>query len=180
MNETTPDLPAGVRLLPLQMHQDNRGVFAEVYRQMWDTGIVPVQWSFARTAAGSLRGVNVHIRDDHYLIVLRGQACVGLRDLRRGSPSEGRPALVELTGERLVALTIPRGVAHGFYAHEESEHIVAASQYWDPADDHACHWADPALQIPWPFTAALASELQATAPTLSDLIARLEPFQPIG
>ncbi len=174
------DLPAGVRLLPLVTHHDDRGLFTEVYRESWDTGIVPVQWSFARSAAGSLRGVDVHLRDDHYLILVQGRACVGLRDLRRGSPTEGLPALVELHGDRLLALTIPRGVAHGLYAEEDCEHVVAASQYWDPHDVFSCNWADPALEIRWPMTSARVSERQTSAPPLSDLLAQLEPYQPIG
>src|SRR3989304_9839168 len=82
-------LPAGVRLLPLQMNRDDRGVFTEVFRRSWDTGIEPVQWNFVRSQAGVLRGGHVHVRPVDYLIVLEGRASIGLRDLRRGSPPGG-------------------------------------------------------------------------------------------
>src|SRR3972149_1059 len=54
-NPSTISLPAGVRLLPLQMNRDDRGVFTEVFRRSWDTGIEPVQWNFVRSQAGGLR-----------------------------------------------------------------------------------------------------------------------------
>lgn len=172
-------LPAGFRLRSVQMHGDDRGIFAEVYRQEWDTGIAPVQWNFVTSAAGVLRGVHVHPWHDDYLILLQGRACVGLRDLRRCSPTEGLTALLELGGAKLNALTIPHGVAHGFYFYEPSAHIYAVSRYWDAADELGCHWRDPALGIPWPAKGALISERDAGAPPLRDLMAQLEPYQPI-
>ena len=88
-------------------------------------------------------------------------------------------ALIEMKGDELKALTIPHGVAHGFYFHEPSAHMYSVSEYWNPADELGCHWADPALNIPWPVTSANISQRDAEAPPLSDLTARLEPYQPI-
>ena len=173
------DLPAGVHFRPLQMNEDDRGVFTEVFRKMWDTGVDPVQWNFVTSRAGVFRGVHVHVRHDDYLILLRGRASVGLRDLRRGSITEGMASLLELRDDQLTALTIPRGVAHGFYFHEPSAHIYSVSRYWDVSDELGCHWADPALEIPWPFESAQASECDGSAGPLSDLMAQLEPYQPI-
>ena len=177
---STISLPAGVRLLPLEMNRDDRGVFTEVFRRSWDIGVEPVQWNFVTSQAGVLRGVHVHVRHVDYLIVLEGRASIGLRDLRRGSPTEGTAALVEMTGDELMALTTPPGVAHGFYFHEPSAHIYAVSQYWDVADEFGCHWADGDLEIPWPCQSPLLSERDATAPPLSELMAALEPYQPIA
>ena len=56
-----------------------------------------MQWNAVWSEAGVLRGVHVHIRHDDYLTVPVGRASVGLRDLRRGSPTEGLSALVELS-----------------------------------------------------------------------------------
>ena len=109
-----------------------------------------MQWNAVWSEAGVLRGVHVHVRHDDYLTVPVGRASVGLRDLRRGSPTEGLTALVELGREQPGALVIPHGVAHGFYFHEPSLHVYAVSEYWDPADELACNWADPELGIEWP------------------------------
>jgi dTDP-4-dehydrorhamnose 3,5-epimerase len=154
-------------------------VFTELYRQEWPTGVKPIQWNAVRSDAGVLRGVHVHIRHDDYLTVPYGRAAVGLRDLRRGSSTEGLSALVELAGDEPVALVIPRGVAHGFYFLEPSLHVYAVTEYWDPSDELACHWADPELEIPWPARTARVSDRDAGSQSLRDLLRELEPSQPI-
>jgi dTDP-4-dehydrorhamnose 3,5-epimerase len=172
------NLPEGVALRPLDMNRDFRGSFTEVFREEWETGISPVQWNIVSSEAGTLRGVHVHIRHDDYLTTLRGRASVGLRDLRRGSPTEGMSALVELAGDPLTALLIPHGVAHGFYFAEPSLHLYGVTKYWDVGDELACHWADPELEIPWPAVPTLVSERDSMAPSLAELLDELEPSQP--
>jgi dTDP-4-dehydrorhamnose 3,5-epimerase len=164
-------LPFGVVLRPLTMHRDERGVFTEVFRVMWDTGCVPVQWNVARSEANILRGVHVHLIHTDYLVFVHGRASVGLCDLRRGSPTEGVAALIEMHGDELQGLTIPPGVAHGFYSHEPTMALFAVSEYWSAADELGCHWSDPALGIPWPVTTPIVSERDAALPSLSELIA---------
>ena len=173
------DLPVGVTLYPLNPHPDYRGVFTEVFRSEWDTAIEPVQWNLAHSEAGVLRGVHVHPRHDDYLVLVRGRASVGLRDLRQGSPSEGQAALVGLDSDAPAGLFIPHGVAHGFYFHEESTHLYAVSHYWDTNDEKACLWSDPALEIPWPVETATASQRDANAQSLDELLTEIAPFQPI-
>lgn len=175
----TVQLPAGTVLRSLQAHADARGAFTELYRKEWGTGVQPIQWNAVRSEEGVLRGVHVHIRHDDYLTVPVGRASVGLKDLRRGSPTEGLAALVELGEERPAALVIPHGVAHGFYFHEPSLHVYAVSEYWDPGDELACNWADPELGIPWPVATARVSDRDRNAQPLQTLLAALEPSQPI-
>jgi dTDP-4-dehydrorhamnose 3,5-epimerase len=172
-------LPAGCSLRPLTTHEDERGSFTELFRREWDTGADPVQWNVVASAAGVLRGVHVHIRHHDYLTVPRGHATVGLRDLRRSSPTSGLSTLIDLRGDELCALTIPRGVAHGFLFHEPSLHVYAVSHYWDPEDELACHWADPELELTWPLAPTLVSPRDEAAEPLSALVDRLEPWQPL-
>ena len=172
-------LPAGTLLRPLKTHADDRGAFTELHRREWGTGVEPIQWNAVWSEEGVLRGVHVHIRHDDYLTVPVGRASVGLRDLRRGSPTEGLAALVELGREQPAALVIPRGVAHGFYFHEPSLHVYAVSEYWDADDELACHWADPELSIAWPSATAFVSDRDRDAQPLSALLAELEPSQPL-
>ena len=179
MSAPATTLPVGTSLVPLEAHDDERGVFVELYRLEWETGVVPVQWNAVRSEAGVLRGVHVHIRHDDYLTVPFGRASVGIRDLRRDSPTEGLATVVELGAERPAALVIPHGVAHGFYFHEPSLHVYAVSEYWDPEDELGCHWADPELAIPWPVGSARVSERDEQSPPLSDLLGRLAPWQPL-
>jgi dTDP-4-dehydrorhamnose 3,5-epimerase len=171
------NLPDGVALLPLTMNRDSRGSFTELFRDEWETGLSPVQWNAVSSEPGTLRGVHVHIRHDDYLTVLKGRACVGLRDLRRGSPTEALSVLLELTEDPLTAILIPHGVAHGFYFPEPSLHLYAVTKYWDVEDELACLWSDPQLAIPWPAEPTLVSERDANAPSLAQLLGELELSQ---
>lgn len=170
-------VPHDVRLSPLEPHRDDRGTFTELYREEWGTGVDPVQWNAVHTEAGVLRGVHVHPRHDDYLTVVRGRATVGLRDLREGSPSEGAAACVELCAERPTAISIPHGVAHGFYFHEPSTHIYAVSHYWDMADELGCRWDDPQLGMPWPQREARISPRDEALPPLESLLGELRAAQ---
>ena len=166
-------LPQGVCVRSLVGHRDDRGCFTEVFRAEWETGVAPVQWNVVESQAGVLRGVHVHLLHDDYLILVSGRASIGLKDLRPESPTAGLATVVELAGERLQALTIPPGVAHGFYFHEPSRHLYAVSRYFDPADELGCHWNDSELGIRWPVTQAITSRRDAAAPSLSVLVEEL-------
>ena len=170
-------LPQGVTLRSLQMHQDERGSLTELFRASWETAIDVVQWNYSESEARVLRGVHVHVKHADYLILLRGCASIGLRDLRIGSPTESMTALVEMQGAKLHALTIPPGVAHGFYFHEPSAHLYAVSEYWDQLDELGCHWADPALEINWPEIAPLISARDAALPSMRELVESLPRAQ---
>jgi dTDP-4-dehydrorhamnose 3,5-epimerase len=171
---------SGVRPVPMVMHADERGIFTEIFRNEWDTGIDPLQWNVVRTKAGVLRGVHVHPSHTDYLMVVSGTATIGLRDLRAGSPTEGRSQTLTVDGDSLTGLTIPRGVAHGFLFHDPAIHVYAVSHYWDTADELPCHWSDPDLGIDWPFAPTMVSPRDDAAGSLSDLLVRLAPYQPIG
>lgn len=167
-------LPHDLGLYPLVPHRDERGTFLELYREEWQTGVDPVQWNAVDTETGVLRGVHVHPRHDDYLVVIRGSATVGVRDLRDGSSTEGAAACVELSGEHPTAISIPHGVAHGFYFHQPSTHIYAVSAYWNLTDELGCRWDDPALEIPWPQREARISPRDTALPSLNVLLGKLK------
>jgi dTDP-4-dehydrorhamnose 3,5-epimerase len=174
------DLPVGVRLRPLTMHRDDRGAFTELFREMWDTGLEPVQWGLMDSGANVMRGVHVHFEHVDYVVVLNGRVLIGLRDLRRGSPTHGLSALLDLRGNELAGLTIPPGVAHGLYWPEPAQVLLGVSHYWDPTDERGCRWDDPALGIPWPSITPQLSERDAACGPLSALLDAVRPHQVDG
>jgi dTDP-4-dehydrorhamnose 3,5-epimerase len=179
VSQRAESLPQGVSLRSLQTHRDERGSLTELFRASWVAGIDVVQWNYSESEARVLRGVHVHVKHADYLILLRGRATIGLRDLRIGSPTESMTALVEMQGTKLHALTIPYGVAHGFYFHEPSAHLYAVSEYWNKQDELGCRWADPELEINWPDVAPLISERDAELPSLRELVESLPHGQQI-
>jgi dTDP-4-dehydrorhamnose 3,5-epimerase len=173
------NLPDGVALHRLTSIHDSRGSFTELFRDEWGVGVAPKQWNASTSEAGAIRGVHVHPWHDDYFLVLKGRVTIGLRDLRRGSRTEGLSATVELTEDPVTAIVMPHGVAHGFYYHEPSVHVYAVSEYWNMEDELGCHWADPALEIDWPGEPTLVSARDASAPPLAHLLEQLEPLQPL-
>jgi dTDP-4-dehydrorhamnose 3,5-epimerase len=162
-------LPAGVDLIPLTPHADERGVFTELFRESWRPDVGLSQWNAVRSEANVLRGVHAHVRHDDYLTLVVGRATIGLHDLRSGSETEGLGLTVELDAMAPAALVIPTGVAHGFYFHEPSLHVYAVSHEFDPADELGCRWDDPALAIDWPCREPLISSRDQALGPLSDL-----------
>jgi dTDP-4-dehydrorhamnose 3,5-epimerase len=167
-------LPHGVVWRELTTHADHRGDLTELFRAEWHKGPVPVQWNFVRSDKNVLRGVHVHPRHDDYLIVLHHRMVLGLKDLRRESPTHDLGSMVELEGERLSAIHIPHGVAHGFYLPSEALYIYAVNRYWDRSDELRCRWDDPELGLHWPMDSPVLSEADRTAGTLSAMKRDLE------
>ena len=172
-----PGVPVGVRVRPLTMHRDDRGAFTEIFREMWDTGAEPIQWGLMDSGANVLRGVHVHVNHVDYVVVVSGRVLVGLRDLRRGSPTYGLSTLLDLRGDALTGLTIPPGIAHGLYWPEPALVVLGVSHYWDPTDELGCQWDDPALEIPWPVTAPHLSKRDAAGPPLSEILDLVPPYR---
>ena len=162
-------LPAGMLRTELQMHHDERGWLTEVFRVEWDTGMRPVQWNVVFSRLGTLRGFHVHLKHYDYLVVLKGEMVLGLKDLRIQSPTFGLSTMVTLSEENLEALMIPPGVGHGFYLPVASIHCYAVSEYWNSDDELGCRWNDPGLGLEWPVTKPLVSDQDQNAPTLEEL-----------
>ena len=170
-------LPHGVSILPLHMHGDDRGVFTEVYRLSWNSEFPTVQWNYVRSRQGVLRGVHMHKFHHDYLILVEGRAVFGLKDLRPRSPTEGMTAMVEASGDCLQAITIPPGVAHGFYFHTDAVHLYGVSRYWDLEDELGCPFDDPQLGLVWPNPNPHRSERDLTASPLSALLRHAPVWQ---
>ena len=142
-------LPAGVGVRALSTHVDERGCFTELFRDEWGTGVAPVQWNAVSSAAGVLRGVHCHPLHADAITVARGRMMLGLSDMRADSPTAGHACVVDLDAGAMALVTIPRGVAHGFYFPQPSLHIYAVDRTWNLDDELGCRWDDPELGIDW-------------------------------
>jgi len=166
------DLPTGVELRHLPVHVDARGSLMEGFRRIWKPDVAILQWNLVHSRAGSLRGVHVHINHADYLTIIAGETLIGLRDLRAHSPTRGMGTLVAMNAIAPAALFIPPGVAHGFLHVTDSTHLYGVTHYWDTADELACRWDDPQLDLPWPIKTPLLSDRDRDAPSLATLMAR--------
>lgn len=167
-------LPDGVEVFDLTPHPDDRGIFTELYREEWGSQVRPIQWNAVHSKAGVLRGVHVHPRHADYLTMASGHMTLGLCDLRPESATHMLATKLELIAhDEPKAVSIPPGVAHGFYFVEDSIHVYAVSHYWDMADELGCRWDDPGLGIPWAHETAHISQRDADLQSLPELVQQL-------
>ena len=163
----------GVRLRSLMENKDKRGSFTEFFYSSWDSGIDPAQWSVVKSRPGVLRGMHFHRRHDEFFLLIKGRCCVGLRDLRPGSPTENVSSLFELDSAQLVYVSFPIGILHGWQFFEDSIHVQSISEDYSryhPDDNYGCHWSDPAIEIPWLEKPTLVSERAESFPSLESLL----------
>ena len=72
-------------------------------------------------------------------------------DLRKSSPTFGRWAGAELSGDNHRQLWIPAGFAHGFLVLSDSaDFLYKTTDYYAPQHERSVLWNDPAIGIDWP------------------------------
>jgi len=172
--ESKPSHIAGVFLRPLTLACDLRGSLCEIHRDSWGLAPDPLQWDFINTRAKVLRGVHVHRRRYDYIVVVGGQATIGLADLRRSKSSFRRGMTLKASGEAPQVLIVPPGVAHGIYAHGPVTYLYGLSAYYDGQDQAGCRFDDPALAIDWPSRDPILLPRDAALPDFETLLQQFE------
>lgn len=159
----------GASLCIPQVHSDERGSFAEIFRENV-LGAEFVQANHSRSLAGVVRGLHYHRKqaDAWYLISGNAQAILADLRTRRSTP---RVVSVELTADDPQVLYIPPGVAHGFLAVTDLDLIYWVTHYYDSSDEYGLAWDDPTIAAPWQITNPSLSDRDRSNPKLKwDLI----------
>ncbi len=159
-------LPGGVVLRELNAHTDHRGTLTEGYRQSVTTAPLK-QFNVVVSAAGVLRGVHLHVDHTDHLVMAHGRLVVGLHDCRRSSATFGTGTAVVLQDNNR-SLTIPPGVAHGFWTPTGGTLVYALDVEWSPDDELGCRWDDPGLAIDWSTHGDVAPGQFPGGPLLSE------------
>lgn len=166
---------AGVVLIRLDLHEDERGGFARTFcaAEMTAAGLpfTVVQANLSRNVrAGTLRGLHYQ-RAPHgepkIVSCPRGRIWDVAVDLREGSPTWRQWRGFELSPASGTALHLAEGIAHGFVTLEdysEVHYLMGAAYVPDAAT--GARWDDPALGIDWPVAPAVMSERDAAFPLL--------------
>jgi dTDP-4-dehydrorhamnose 3,5-epimerase len=147
---------------------DERGAFREVWRasQTSRLGGSFAQANLSQSRAGVLRGMHFHRRQVDLWFVVEGRALAAMTDLR-GLASGGtvNSDVIEMApGDMLL---LPRLVAHGFWAVEETRLLYLVTNEYDGTDEHGFAWNDPAAAIPWPVGSPILSDRDQSNPSLS-------------
>ena len=93
-------------------------------------------------------------------------------DIRVGSPTFGKSALVELSAANRRQLFVPVGFLHGFITLvPDTEVVYKCTDFYSPECDSSVRFDDPDLNIDWGITrdAAVLSAKDSRAPFLKDI-----------
>ncbi len=159
----------GVWLIRVRPVADERGRSLETYRASWLPFAKPmVQANRLSPPPRTLRGLHYRRQADLWL-VQSGRVTVVLADTRVASPTEGKHTTLQLGGGEEVALYIPEGIAHGFYAHDQVTITYLVTGEYDGSDELGIAWNDPELGILWPDPEPILSERDRRNPRLADV-----------
>lgn len=145
----------------LAVHRDNRGWFKENWAGQ---GLVPVQNNVSFNAArGTTRGMHAEPWDK-WVSVASGRVYGAWVDMRAGSPTYGATFGTEIGPE--TAVFVPRGVANGYQALEDStSYVYLVNRRYDPEGDYAfCSYRE----IEWPLQPTELSEADKRHPMLAE------------
>jgi dTDP-4-dehydrorhamnose 3,5-epimerase len=166
----------GVFEITPEPHRDDRGFFARLYcpEEFVAAGIefAPTQVNLsANTVCHTLRGL--HFQDQPHaesklVRCIAGSAWDVAVDLRPG-PDFLKWHAVVLHAEKMNALFLPEGMAHGFLTLEPNTQLLYhMGRNSVPGKARGLLWNDPALAIDWPFEPASMSEADLFRPPLSE------------
>ena len=150
----------GLLRLPLRRFADERGWFAELYRdsrlpkRMKQTNL-----SFSRR--GVIRGLHFHeLGQDDLFVCLQGTARVVVLDRE-----SGETFAEDIGDQNPVAIYVPGRHAHGCEALTDVTFLYHVTGEYDPdaPDEHEIPWNDPRVAHLWSTETPILSERDAVA-----------------
>jgi dTDP-4-dehydrorhamnose 3,5-epimerase len=175
-------LPGCLELQP-RVFEDARGRFVKVFnRELFAAHGLETSFAeeyYSSSLPGVLRGLHFQTPPHHHaklVYCVAGRVMDVAVDLRVGSPTYGRHAVVELSMERGNAIYLPSGFAHGFYVPEgEATLVYNVTTGYAPESDAGIRW--DSAGIAWPAAAPVVSDRDAGFPALAEFVS---PFRYAG
>jgi dTDP-4-dehydrorhamnose 3,5-epimerase len=169
------EIPALILIKP-QVFDDGRGFFVELYKHsdFARAGIGEhfVQDNYSKSVKGVLRGLHYQKSpkaQGKLVTCIKGSIFDVAVDIRKGSPSYGKWAGVELSEGNKHLLYVPPGFAHGFQVLSDTAEVqYKCTEEYSPADDRGIIWNDPDVGIVWPLKDPLLSGKDTKHPLLRD------------
>jgi len=148
----------GVVIKKLAVNKDKRGLLMEFLRNDEPVFKKFGQVYMTLVKKGVVKAWHFHKKQDDYFICVEGKALVGLFDMRKKSPTYNHSQKIiisapDLPGEH-VLVKIPKGVAHGFCAHQcqQAKIINIPTEHYDykNPDEYRFPWNDLDIKFNWP------------------------------
>ena len=168
-----------VVLLEPKVFDDDRGYFAEIFRQdEFEEAIGHkvdfIQDNESKSSFGVLRGLHYQLppyAQSKLIRVIKGSVLDVAVDIRKGSPTFGKHVTVELSDENKHQLFVPRGFAHGFVVTSDTAVFAyKVDNYYVPEYERGISCNDPSIDISWgvDFDKLLLSEKDKMQPLLAE------------
>jgi dTDP-4-dehydrorhamnose 3,5-epimerase len=151
----SPDLIAGVRILPMSLWPDDRGYFLEIARlgQGLTKGFpaATTQVSAAMTIPGAIKAFHFHLHQNDVWGVVRGMFQVALVDLRPDSPTYGAKNTIHIGELRPWQILIPPRVGHGYkvIGTDPAMLVYVTDRLYDPSDEGRIAYNSPEINYDW-------------------------------
>lgn len=165
-----------VLLIEPDVFRDNRGHFLETYRteRYLSSGIDRkfVQDNTSYSKRDVLRGLHYQLgRPQAKLVwVTYGEVFDVAVDVRKGSPSFGKWAGIELSSANYRQIYIPEGFAHGFCVTSDMAIVsYKCTEFYVPEEERGIRWDDPLLNIDWPIPNPVVSVKDQRFPILKNM-----------
>ena len=164
-----------VLIIAPKVFGDARGFFFESFNQKAfqdATGLHDVNFvqdNHSRSSKSVLRGLHYQLLQPQGKLVrvVRGAVFDVAVDIRKGSPTFGQWAGIELSEDNHNQLWVPPGFAHGFIVlTDTADFLYKTTEYYAPQHERCIAWNDPALAIDWPerITPQLSAKDRAGLP----------------
>ena len=157
----------GIFEITLAPHKDSRGFFMRTFDDtiFKQNGLDRkwVQENHAKTEQKNvIRGLHFQLppfTETKLLRCISGAVLDVFVDLRSNSATFGKWDSIELSGDNMKMIFIPRGFAHGYCTlTEKSEVLYKVDNYYNPKSECGLLWDDPDIGISWPVKDPILSE----------------------
>jgi dTDP-4-dehydrorhamnose 3,5-epimerase len=153
------DIP-DLKVIEPKVFSDDRGYFLETWNAQ-GFAQAGLNWTFvqdnqSKSRRNVVRGLHYQIQSPQAKLVrvVTGAIYDVAVDLRRGSPTFGRWAGVELSEDNHRMMLIPVGFAHGFLSlTDETQLVYKCTDFYASQHERTIMWNDPDLAIAWPLVA---------------------------
>lgn len=168
MFELKPTSLIGCFELQPKVFHDTRGRFVKVFHTQefaehgLETNFAEEYYSISNNNV--IRGMHFQLPPmDHVKVVycVQGAVLDVVTDLRVGSPTYGRSAVIELSSAKANSIYIPTGMAHGFCSlRDHSIMVYKVSSVYAPTQDTGILWNS--VGVVWPTTQPILSSRDQT------------------
>lgn len=167
----------GLKLIRLDVLDDERGFFKECYRKPrytdYDIECEFVQDNLSFSKKDVIRGMHFQSEPGQAKLVsvLQGKIFDVAVDIRPDSPYFGKWEGVYLDADKHEQLFIPVGFAHGFcVVSPEGAHVhYKVSNVYNPATEKTFRFDDPHVKIEWPTQSPVTSTRDKTSPSFQEI-----------